>query len=413
MRLFSTAVGGQVLLSGANFLVGFILIRYTSDRDYGMYVLVTSTLLLLTTAQNAWLLGPLAVMAPRMSAEQRRGVIGAIKITQREVLRYLALGLLIVPVIGYLSGLLSALVASVVGCAILASWAGLRREYLRSLLLIYSRPRSLVAADAVYAAVLLAGVLIAVFFGPVAIVGAAFTLSLAAWAGAGFAHYSLGVDPGWVAGDARPVWPEIRRLGVWSLAGAVIYWLFGQSYNYLLATRLDLGAVADVNAARLMLMPAFVLSIGIASLLGPTAATWYVESGVRALLRRLMLFVVGVGVLDLCYFLVIWFARNWLLRTVLHKHIEDQDRLLLLWGAVVVVGVVRDVMQCALLALGRMKSMAWQLGYSAAAALLITWFGFAWWGASAVLIGQIAGELVNIAGIMLLLRNHLRQHPAP
>ncbi len=45
LRLFSTAVVDQVVLSGASFLVGFLLIRRTSDFDYGMFVLVQSAII--------------------------------------------------------------------------------------------------------------------------------------------------------------------------------------------------------------------------------------------------------------------------------------------------------------------------------------------------------------------------------
>ncbi len=409
LKLFSTAIVDQVVLSGANFLVGFLLIRFTSDHDYGMYVLVTSSVLLLVTAQNAWLTGPLAVLVPKMEPDDRRGVIGAVKTSQRRFLRLIAVPLLAVPLIGYLAGVLSGLVAGVVALAILAGWSGLRREFLRSMLLIYSRPRTLLIADAAYAATLLLGIVLSVWAGRAVIVAAVSFLVIAAWAGARTSNDALSADPGWVDGDARAVWPEIRRLGLWSLVGALVYWLFGQSYNYLLATRLDLHAVANVNAARLLLMPAFVLSIGIAALLAPTAAGWYVEAGVRRLIRRLLAFIIVIGALDVGYFVVVWFARHWLIHDVLHKDIPDQDRLLLLWAGVAIVGLVRDVLQCALFAMGRMRSMAWQVGISATVALLLTWFGFAWWGAAAVLVGQIVGELVNLAGIVLLLRNHLRQ----
>ena len=41
---FGFAIFDQVVLSLANFLVGFALIRYASDHDYALYVLVQSTL---------------------------------------------------------------------------------------------------------------------------------------------------------------------------------------------------------------------------------------------------------------------------------------------------------------------------------------------------------------------------------
>jgi O-antigen/teichoic acid export membrane protein len=155
-------------------------------------------------------------------------------------------------------------------------------------------------------------------------------------------------------------------------------------------------------------MPAIVLTIGVSSLLAPTASTWYAQVGVHRLVRRLLMFLLVVGLLEGIYFVVVWSGRDWLVTSVLHKHIQDRDRLLLLWGCVAIIALLRDVLQCALIAMGHLKSLAAQVGISAAIALLLMWYGLAWWGAAAVLIGQIVGELVNLAGIVLLLRKLMR-----
>jgi O-antigen/teichoic acid export membrane protein len=409
VRLFSSAIFDQVVLSATNFLVGFVLIRYASDHDYALYVLVQSTMLLALTIHNSYLTGPLAILTPRLAADERWQTIGSVKRFQRRALRLGALPLLALPLLGYVSGLLTGLLASVMGAGIFAVWAALRREYLRSVLLMYSRPHTLLGVDAVYAATLLAGVAVALLIGRDVIVGATCALVVAAWAGGAAAHRSLAIDPGWQEGHAVSIWPGIRRLGFWSVLGATIYWVLGQSYSYLLASTLGLTAVADVNATRLLLMPAFVLTIGVASLLGPTAATWYAQIGIHRLVRRLLMFLLAVGLLEFAYFVIVWIGRDWLVVDVLHKHIHDRDRLLILWAGVAVVGLFRDVLQCALTAMGRLKSLAWLVGVSAGVALLLMWYGVVWWGASAVLIGQIVGELINLAGIIFLLRRNMRR----
>jgi hypothetical protein len=62
--------------------------------------------------------------------------------------------------------------------------------------------------------------------------------------------------------------------------------------------------------------------------------------------------------------------------------------------------------------MGRLKSLAWLVGVSAAVAVLLMWYGVSWWGAPAVLIGQIVGEAINLAGIIYLLRRNMRQAAA-
>src|SRR5258708_13112080 len=87
LRQFSTTVIDQVVLSGANFLVGLLLIRQTSDTDYGLFVLVQSAITLLMSGQMAWLSSPLAVLAPGKAPALRRLMWGAVHISHRRFFR--------------------------------------------------------------------------------------------------------------------------------------------------------------------------------------------------------------------------------------------------------------------------------------------------------------------------------------
>jgi O-antigen/teichoic acid export membrane protein len=408
--LFSAAIVDQVVLSGTNFVVGLLLIRYATDHDYALYVLVQSALLLVVTVHSSWLTGPLAILTPRLSPEERWSTIGSVKHAQRRFLGVLAVPLLLVPLLGYLTGLFSGLLAAVIAIGVLAGWASLRREYLRSVLLMYSRAHSLLGADSVYAVSLLVGVVLALLFGKPVVIGATLALVIASLAGAAAGHRALAITHGWKEEGVVTIWPGIRRLGFWSLLGASTYWFLGQSFNYVLASRIDLKAVADINAARLLLMPAIVLTAGVASLLTPSAATWYAEIGLQRLVRRLLMFLLAVGFLEVTYFACVWTSRDWLFVDVLHKNIQDRDHLLILWAGLAIIALFRDVLQCALIAMGRLKSLAWQVGISTAVALPLMWFGVAWWGVAAALIGQIVGEMINLAGIIYVLRKSMRRH---
>ena len=410
---FGFSIFDQVVLSLTNFLVGFVLIRYASDKDYALFVLVQSALQLLVTVHNSYLTGPVAILTPKLSDDERWQTIGSVKRVQRRLIRAAAVLLLPLPVLGYMAGILDGLLAAVMEVGILAGWAALRREYLRSVLLMYFRPHTLLAADAVYAGTLLAGVGIAIAIGKDVVVGAILALVSAGWLGAAAAHRSLANDPGWQEDRAVTIWPQIRALGFWSMLGSSIWWVLGQSYSFLLASRLDLTAVADVNATRLLLMPAIVLAIGVGSLLGPTAASWYAQIGIHRLVRRLLTFLLVVSAVEITYFVAVWVGQDWLAVDVLHKHIHDRNELLILWAGVALVGTCRDILQCALVALGRLKSLAWQVGVSSAVAVVLMWYGLGKWGAPGVLIGMIVGELINLAGIILLLRSCMRKAVMP
>jgi O-antigen/teichoic acid export membrane protein len=408
VRYFGTGVLDQVLLSGASFIAGFIMIRYTSDLNYGQYVLAQSAVLLIMSAQGAWLTGPLAAIAPKKSPETKRMMIGAVRASQARFVRRVAIGLLAAAAAGNAVGLWGAQAAVVAGAAIFAGWATLRREYLRSVLVIYSKPEWVLRADLAYVVVLISGISLAAYLDHWAGVCAIVALVFATGAGATAAHRIFAADPGWGSGDAMPFWKEMRPLAVWATVGAVVYWLFAQSYNYILAERLDLTAVTNVNAARLVLMPVFVFTMGINNLLMPVAANWLAQFELASMLRRLGLLALGITALDLIYFGLAWTFRDWLVGDLLHKSIGDRDRLLILWACIALIFLLREVLQAALFALRQVRSMAWLMGLSAIVSLSLMWTGINWWGAAAVLIGQIAGECVNLAGLTLLLWGRIK-----
>lgn len=406
LQFFGAGVLDQILLSGANFIAGFVMIRYTNDMAYGQFVLAQSALLLLVSAQAAWLSGPVTATAPTKSAAERAHMVGSLGASQSQFLRRVSLGLVPLPAVGCALGLWNANTALAAAGTLLAGWAALQREYRRSVLLVYSRPQSMLRADLVYVVALLVGIALARLSGQQAGPLAITALLVAGWAGAVVAHRMLAKDPGWVSGDARPYWREIRNMGLWSAVGGVIYWTFAQSYNYVLAARLNLTAVTDVNVARLVLMPVFVFMYGINSLLTPITANWLAEHGLARMLRRLVVLTVLISGIDLLYFALAWALRHWLIVDLMHKQIADQDRLLMLWGVVALVFLPREALQAALYALKRVRSMAGLVGLSAAVSLSLMWFGIPRWGASAVLIGQVAGECVNLVGLTLLLWTH-------
>ena len=351
----------------------------------------------------AWLSSPFAVIAPTKTAAVRRLMVGAVEHTQRSFLTKVAAVAMLAPVVGYFLHYWSALEALVVALGVIACWTALRREFLRGVLLVYARPHSMLRADVLYVGVLVAGALLAAFGPSPAVVWAVGALIAAAIAGEAAARRSLHTDPGFVRGDAAEFWREMRPLAVWATVGAMTYWIYNQSYNYVLASRINLTAVADVNAARLLLMPTIVLTVGVKTLLVPTAAAWLAESSIGRLIRRLLLFATGIALLDLIYCVAVWLFRDWLSHDLMHKTIGDRDRLLLLWAALSLIALYRDLLQTGLFALRKFKALAGVTAASAVVSLSIMWAGISTWGPAAALIGQVAGETVNLLGVLVLL----------
>jgi O-antigen/teichoic acid export membrane protein len=71
-----------------------------------------------------------------------------------------------------------------------------------------------------------------------------------------------------------------------------------------------------------------------------------------------MLFALGMAMTSVCYFAVFWWLRDWIYTAVLKKQFAQRDALLMLWGAVILVTVMRDQLIYLLAAQGRFRTLS-------------------------------------------------------
>lgn len=413
LRLFSSAVIDQAILSAANFLVGLLLIRHASDQDYGHYVLGFTALLLLTGLQNAYIGGPLSVLAPRQTPEHRQQMLATL---YRQSGRWIVRCALLLALLGALAGFLGWLAPlNAVLLTVYAATAAtaLDREYLRSGLMIYERPEAVLRADLAYVALLVLGAGAAARFATPAAPWAFAAMALAALVGAGLARRALGATPGLQGPELPGLWRQLAPLGGWAMLGCLVHWSFSQGYNYVVAGTLDLVAVAAINAVRLLMMPANLMVSGIKQLLLPMAARWHQDQGFDPMLRRLALIAALIAGLTLAYFGLLWLLRDWVFLELLRKPVADRDRMLLLWMLVFLLAGVRDLLMTAVLVRERFRQMTWLSAVSALLALIACWQGMQLYGVGGAIIGLLLGELLNLIGVAWLIGRERRRTPGP
>ena len=409
LRLFSGTVIDQAMLSAVNFLVGLLLIRYTTDADYASYVLVQTAVMLLVSLQGAWIGGPLAVLAPQLPARERRAMISTAYFGQRRQGRWLLLVCAVSALGLSLSGDIGGIGVTIFAAGSLAGWASMEREFLRTVLLIDARAPTLLLVDGLYVLVLAGGVVLAILSPTAAATLAVLAIAIASMAAARLTRRIVTREPTWDRRDNRSLWKQLRPLGGWAIAGVVVYWSFSQGYNYLLVLMLDVGAVAAVAATRLLLMPVNLLTVGVKNLLVPTVAGWLAEFGLPTVMRRLGLFSAVMFVLASLYCGVLWLLRDWITGTLLGKQIPDRDTLLLLWTLIYLVCLVRDIWQSALLVRKRFRSLARFTAVNAVLSLVAIVIGLKLYGAPGALLGLAAGEVMYTVAVFFMLRQELHR----
>jgi O-antigen/teichoic acid export membrane protein len=401
LRLFGSSIVSQAVLSAASLLVGLILIRRQSDVQYGYYVLVTVTLLLLSGIQSAFIQPSMVVRLARFDGPDRRALIGGLFREQRRFL--LIAGAIAAVATGGLwaFGVLDLALTLLILAAILAAIAAMNREFFRMVLLAYRRPLEVLACDAIYVVLLVCGAYAATF-SPLPAATAVLTLSAAAAVGGGLLARALWRHESWKIDGARHIVREIAPLGAWSVSGAGIHWAFSQGYTYLVAAMLDVQSVAAIAATRLLLMPVNLLSTGISQMMLPTASRWLHQHGAVKLHRRLLLFSAVLTALVLCYFGLMWVLRDWVFTHILKKQFAGRDTLLLLWSLVFLSMMLRDQLAHLLVVRGRMRQMSTLTLACATLALIASYLAIRRFGSSGALIGILVGEVLNVLGIAIL-----------
>lgn len=412
LKIFAGGVANQILLSGASFAAGLLLIRRVSEMQYGYYVLLSSTIPLLAQVQTAFLS---AIVTQRLTSsppEERQSYIGDLYRDQRRLLFILAFACVGAGGLAAATGVIDPLFAALLGCGSIAAVCYLYREFFRMVLFSYRRPYDILRGDVVYAGVFLAGMWIATRT-PIAAIVAALTIGLAALLGGGLLNRALWRHEAWTTGAATGVLVATARLGKWAAAGAAVHWAFTQGYAYVVASTLDVAAVAAISATRLLLMPLGLFSMGVGTVMLTTASIWMQQHGLRGVLKRLMLFALGMACLAMVYIAVIWYLRDWIFLNVLRRDYPERDLLLKIWSLAFLSMVIRDQLIYFLMVQGRFKLLAGLTFACAILGLLVSYFAVRVYGAAGGPLGLMAGELAHVLGIGVLTVRDARRAQRP
>ncbi len=158
-------------------------------------------------------------------------------------------------------------------------------------------------------------------------------------------------------------------------------------------------------------MPINLLSTGLGTMMLPTAAAWLHTYGAPRVLQRMIAIAVGLAAAAVCYFAVVWLLRDWLFVHVLKKSFPQRDSLLLMWFTVGLATLLRDQLLYLLTVRGRFRLMSTLTLVSALVSFAISSTASCAMACSAR-FGVLGGELLNVAGLIVLSAIESRRHPA-
>lgn len=308
LRVGTLAALDQAWLSAVNFAVSLAFIRWGEKTEYGMYLLLLTPIYLLQGIQNALFLSPFATLFQARPPEQREPVLQVLIWGQ---VAYTVL----VAILGFISLVVYQLTTegrvnlAIAAAFSLATVGLIAREAMRSAQYVQGHAGRALVGDLIFGVVLLGVTLASVISGSVAAVwilvatGVAGLLPLLRTA---FTSSRQAISL------PKAERQEFWRCGRWALIGAGLTWVNLNAYPYVAAAAFGVAAVAEINAARLFMMPIVLCLPAWSNLVRPKFARWIAEKK-PGRLRNVSIHSAMIGVAALVtYVAVLVVAYPWL-----------------------------------------------------------------------------------------------------
>ena len=344
LKVGSLAAMDQAWLSGLNFAISLVFIRYGEKADYGLYVILTSAVLLFQGVQNALLASPFATIYPQCDEVDRPRTVSSLVSGQCVLILFsaclCALGVLAYDAWNGRYGefkLPIAIALMVVGA--------LAREATRAYRYCIGEAGQALAGDVVYGVVIIAGLTLMLVSGNLRLVEVLLVIGVAGVVpliGRALSRERLALSCGTL------FHAQFWRCGRWALVGVVASWFSLSFYPFVAGAAFGVSAAADLNAARLFLMPVMLAIPVWSNLMRPRFSRWFHESRHDVMRRVSRLSIISITAALTLYFALMAAGYPWL-EGLLGEKYRHLGALVGAWSLVVLLSAVRGMLMANLM----------------------------------------------------------------
>lgn len=408
----ASGVGSQLISSGTTFALSVYLVRSLEKSGFGLYGLAFSITMLLSGVLGAAISVQFTVNRPDVQPQERKTF----------ALGYIAAFPTLVVVFAVICTPVAAAVALTLGSTeaigrlslcIAISTVGVGMRDLAARIAYAEGAPLLVLQASIVAALVLASMIVGVELLSVNITGdvALLAYGLAQLVGALYSVACMRLP--WRRlrlGRMRLAFEDCWKNGRWSALASVASNLRTQAHNFVVAPLLGLGALADVNATRILVTPAILLIPPLSQIVSPKLAELrQSRSTFFALVRT---FAVGLTLFALAYAILVMSVLPALAPLILGRSYEHSEQLVVAWCAFTALLAARVGMFLALEALKHfapLTAIAWT---GAVIGLVLSLVLAKQLGAVGAVWAVALGELFLTAHAIFYLRNLNRRAEA-
>lgn len=409
-KVLSVSVLNQAVSSGTNFALGLYLVYVLTPTEFGLYGSGFAVSLFYAGVGNALFLTQMVVHASDKAAEDRLPYAARMLV----LLGLFCLATVLLTSLFFLAGgFLWELVADYAsfGLAVTAaSVAFVLRDFFVRHAYNIRREGGALTINSV-GALLLATMLFGQHH-----YWHRLSVERALWIYA-FAHGSAAVCGGFLArlpfhgitkrallSDTSEAWAG----GLWASFTNLVHSIRVQAYTIIAATLIGPLGVAKLNAARLLVAPAVMLTPALALVAMPRLASMRVE-GSRTVIRTSLAIAMGLLGVAVLYSVVLLSTYDWIVPMALRDKYSDLFSITLLWCGYACVLAMSNGQELGIQVLRRFKQQTMAHGVSAVTSLVAVYVLMVSYGPKGALVGMTVGELTLVSSLFVGLRFGCRE----
>jgi O-antigen/teichoic acid export membrane protein len=328
------ASADQAMLSAMNFLTAIILIKMVSRVEYGYYSIAFTVILFLISIQNAIINAPLAVLLVQKKSTQKREYVSSLCYGQYIAILPAAGFCFVITLLLKFIGFDPTLTAVVISICLAISGI-LLREFIRSYFFAEEKGVKVFKLDVLYLTIYFGFITITYLLLRISVDKIFFIMGLSAL----LAGLFFGKNIGWQL-RSKPIkdsYTENWKLGKWALGGVIVTHLQNYCYLYFLGAMVGSTAVAEVSAARLLIMPLVFVQAGWNKIVVPHGSKLREQKKINLFFKHLIavcliiVFVMGV------YITFLMMISGVLQNYLLGEKYANSFNYLVLWGIIFVI----------------------------------------------------------------------------
>ena len=328
----------QAFLSGLNFLISIVLIKIVSKPEYGYYSIFFSIILLMGSFQNAVINAPLAVLLITKKGDEKRKYVGSLFFGQNLFLFLLAFIGIFGGLITWYFNLLESNLAVIIVAISLAFIGVLLREFLRAYFFADETPKTVLIIDVLYVVLFIILGYLAYIISQLNVAAVFFLMGLSSFLVGIFFIKSNKWN--FSRSDIKSSYSENWKYGKWALFGVTVTHIQTYSYLYLLGIIVSTAAVADVSAARLLLMPLILVQEGWSKVILPHGSKLREEDRLPRLFKEQIIISIAFVIVVISLVLALIFFKPFLLKIVLSDKYENSFDYIFYWGTIFLMGFI-------------------------------------------------------------------------